>query len=89
MGKLITIIIIILIDIYNNFPGFSCEFWDLGLNNTRIENEKTKYPWEILIPGTNKCYLKKMDGLFDFSKIFRPSCSAENILKKEKGFLLK
>ena len=86
---LITIIIIILIVIYNNLPGFSCEFWDLGLNNTRIENDKTKYPCEILIPGKNKCYLKKMDGFFDFSKIFRPSCSAESILKKEKGIFLK
>ena len=86
---LIAVIIILLIIIYNNLPGFSCEFWSLGLNNTRIENDKTKYPCEILHPGKNKCYLKKMDGFFDFSKIFRPSCSAEKILNKEKEIFLK
>ena len=77
-----------LIIIYNNLPGFSCDYWDLGLNNTRIEDEKSKYPCEILHPGKNKCYLRKMDGFFDFSKIFRPSCSAESILKKEKEIFL-
>ena len=86
---LVTAIIIILIIIYNNLPGFSCEFWDLGLNNTRISNDKYKYPCEILHPGKNKCYLQKMDGFFDFSKIFRPSCSAESILNKEKDIFLK
>ena len=77
-----------LIIIYNNLPGFSCDYWDLGLNNTRIDNDKSKYPCEILHPGKNKCYLRKMDGFFDFSKIFRPSCSAESILKKEKEIFL-
>ena len=86
---LIASILIIIIIIYNNLPGFSCEFWDLGLNNTRIYNDKSKYPCEILHPGKNKCYLQKMDGFFDFSKIFRPSCSAENILNKEKDIFLK
>ena len=77
-----------LIIIYNNLPGFSCDYWDLGLNNTRIDNDKSKYPCEILHPGKNKCYLRKMDGFFDFSKTFRPSCSAESILKKEKEIFL-
>ena len=82
-------VILALILIYNNLPGFSCDYWDRGLNNTRIDNDKSKYPCEILHPGKNKCYLKKMDGFFDFSKIFRPSCTAENILKREKDIFLK
>jgi hypothetical protein len=40
------------------------------------------------MPGKNKCYLKKFDGVFDFSKIFRPSCSAEKIIKNEKKVFL-
>ena len=87
----LTIVIIVLLTIiiiYNNLPGFSCEYWDLGLNNTRIDNDKNKYPCGILHPGKNKCYLNKMDGFFDFSKIFRPTCSAEKILKKEKQIFL-
>ena len=87
---LILIIAIILgcIIYYDNLSGFSCDYWDLGLNNTRIENDKNKYACEILLPGKDKCYLKKMDGFFDFSKIFRPSCSAENLLDKEKQTFL-
>ena len=86
---IIAVIIILLIAIYNNLPGFSCDYWDLGLNNTRINNDEDKYPCKILHPGRDKCYLKKFDGLFDLSKIFRPSCSAESILKKEKKIFLK
>ena len=82
-------VILLLIIVYNNLPGFSCDYWDLGLNNTRIDNNKDKYPCQIIQPGKNKCYLNKMDGFFDFSKIFRPSCSAEGILKKEKNIFLK
>ena len=88
--NLMMIIIIIFgcIIYYNNLTGFSCDFWDLGLNNTRIENDKSKYACKILLPEKNKCYLKKMNGFFDFSKIFRPSCTAENILDKEKQIFL-
>ena len=85
----ISTFISILIIIYNNLPGFSCENWDLGLNNTRIDNDKSKYPCHILIPGKNKCYLNKFDGLFDFSRILRPTCSAESILNGEKKIFLK
>ena len=81
-------IILLIILIYNNLPGFSCEDWDLGLNNTRIHNDENLYPCQILMPGKNKCYLKKFDGVFDFSKIFRPSCSAEKIIKNEKKVFL-
>ena len=85
---LIFMIIVLLIFIYNNLPGFSCDYWDLGLNNTRINNDPEKYPCSILHPGKDKCYLRKFDGLFDLSKIFRPSCSANSITKKEKQIFL-
>ena len=86
---LILTILILLIIIYNNLPGFSCDFWDLGLNGTRINNDKSKYPCHILLPEKNKCYLNRFDGLFDFSRILRPSCSAESIIGKEKEIFLK
>ena len=89
--NIIAIIVILLICIiyYNNLSGFSCDYWDLGLNNTRIDNDKNKFACEILIPQKNKCYLKKMDKFFDFSKIFRPSCTSEKIIDGEKQVLLK
>ena len=82
------IIFLLLIIIYNNLPGFSCDYWDLGLNNTRINNDPEKYPCLILHPGKNKCYLKKFDGFFDLSKFFMPSCSADTVIKKEKQVFL-
>ena len=69
---------------FNTLPGFSCDFWAYGLNNTRIDNDKNKYACEVMMPGKDKCYLKKYDGVFDFSRIFRPSCTAENIIGEEK-----
>ena len=85
----ITLVLTIIIFLYNIIPGFSCENWDLGLNNTRIDNDINKYPCHILLPGENKCYLEKMDTMFDLSKIFRPSCSANSIIDKEKKIFLK
>ena len=81
-------IIILIIIIYNNLPGFSCDYWDMGLNNTRINNDKSLYPCRIQHPGKNKCYLRRMDGFFDLSRILRPSCSAEKIIGKEKKIFL-
>ena len=82
---LFIIISIILVIIYfNTLPGFSCDFWSYGLNNTKIDNDKNRYACELMIPGKNKCYLKKMDGIFDFSRIFRPSCTAESVIGIEK-----
>ena len=81
---MIIIIIVVIIIIYDNYPGFSCDYWDLGLNGTRIYNDENQYPCEIIHPGKNKCYLRLFDGLFDMSRLLRPSCSADNIIDKEK-----
>ena len=85
---MIIIIIVVIIIIYDNYPGFSCDYWDLGLNGTRIYNDENQYPCEIIHPGKNKCYLRLFDGLFDMSRLLRPSCSADNIIDKEKDVLL-
>ena len=81
-------IIFVLSVVYYTYPGFSCDYWDLGLNNTRINNNETEYPCKIMHPGKNKCYLKLFNNFFDMSKIFRPSCSAEKVRKKEKDILI-
>ena len=81
-------IISIISIVYNYYPGFTCDYWDLGLNNTHIYNNKSLYPCKIMHPGKNKCYLKLFDGFFDMSKIFRPSCSAGKIIDKEKNIFI-
>ena len=85
---MIIIIITVIGIVYDNYPGFSCDYWDLGLNGTRIYNDEKEYPCEIMHPGKNKCYLRLFDGFFDMSKFIRPSCSAENIIGKEKEVLI-
>ena len=87
IGIIFSVILLIFM-IYNNLPGFSCDYWPLGLNNTRINNDLNTYPCHILIPGKNKCYLKKFEGVFDLSKMMRPSCSAEKIIKNEKKIFI-
>ena len=86
---IIFIIIAIIIFLYNTIPNFSCENWDRGLNNTFIDNDLNKYACKIVTPRKNKCMIDSLDGVFDFSKIFRPSCSAKGILKNEKKIFLK
>ena len=81
--------IFFVIVVYQNYPGFSCKDWDKGLNNTYINNDNKKYSCSIIIPKKNQCMLKSLDGVFDLSKIFRPSCQAQNILKNEKKIFLK
>ena len=85
---MIIIIITVIGIVYDNYPGFSCDYWDLGLNGTRIYNDEKEYPCEIMHPGKNKCYLRLFDGFFDMSRFIRPSCSAENIIGKEKEVLI-
>ena len=53
--KLMTVIILVIIIsiLYDNFPGFTCDYWDLGLNNSRIYNDENKYPCEVLHLGKN------------------------------------
>ena len=85
---IIIVILLIIYIIFYTYPGFNCDYWDLGLNNTRINNDENKYPCKIIHPGKNKCYLRLFDGFFDMSRIFRPSCAADKIIDKEKKIFL-
>ena len=86
----ITILIMIFIIYCNSYLTiFSCKGWDKGLNKTKIDNNKTKYPCKIKYPKKNNCYISAMDGVFDMSKIFRKSCTSSKILEKERDLLLK
>ena len=44
-----------------------CKNWEYGLNNTKIDNDKTKYPCKFIKPN-NKCFLNFLGPYFDFSK---------------------
>ena len=44
-----------------------CKNWEYGLNNTKIDNDKAKYPCKFIIPNHN-CFLNFLGPYFDFSK---------------------
>ena len=44
-----------------------CKDWEFGFNDTKIDNDKERYPCNIIIPNHN-CYLNFLGPFFDFSK---------------------
>ena len=70
---IIVIIVAICILFFIYLIATSCNYWDKGLNNTPIDNDKNKYSCRIISPS--KCYMNTLDGIFDFSKMGRFTCS--------------
>ena len=44
-----------------------CKDWEIGLNNTKLDNDKSKYPCSIKIPN-KRCNLNFLGPHFDLSK---------------------
>ena len=66
---------------------FSCLDWDRGLNNTYIDNSQ-KYPCKINIPKPHSCYLSEIGPFFDFTPIYRATCSDDKLINEgQKSFL--
>ena len=88
---LITVLLIILslIIIEEAKPKYSCKDWDLGLNNTIIDNNQLIYPCVIQHPREGKCLLNGLNGVFDLSKKYRPSCEAYKVRKDEYKTFIK
>ena len=61
-----------------------CKGWEFGLNNTKLDNDKSKYPCSIIIPN-KRCNLNYLGPNFDFSK--GKMCSQRK--EEEKTNLLK
>ena len=82
---IIIVTLTIILFIYSLSPSLSCDKWDYGLNNTRIDNSK-EYPCHIKIPKL--CFIKAYDGVFDYSKYFKPSCTDSKVRENERGIFL-
>lgn len=91
-GKKRIIIISIYICIFiiaiciTNIWGANCSEWSKGLNNTYIDNEKTKYGCQIQIPS--RCMYKIFGVIQDYTKIGGKNCTLINN-KKLKDLILK
>ena len=82
------ILIITIISLYIHFIiiGSNCDDWDIGLNNTYIENDKNKFGCQIKHPKF--CIYKIFQDYQDYTKINGKTCqSGRN--KDERMNLLK
>ena len=52
--------------------NISCNYWNTGLKNTYIDNDKNKYSCKIISPS--KCYMKAFGNFFDFSEMRGYKC---------------
>ena len=58
-----------------------CKDWDIGLNNTKLDNNKDIYPCEIIFPN-KRCFLNFLGPYLDFSR--NKSCLIRNENEKYK-----
>ena len=52
-----------------------CKNWEIGLNKTKLDNNKEIYPCEIIIPN-ERCFINFLGPYLDLS--FNKSCSVRN-----------
>ena len=84
---IIFIILIISIQIFITIENKSnCSDWDLGLNNTRIDNNKIMYSCEFSKP--KKCRMNFYDNLFDLTYFVGKTCDKIKDPKKEHDILI-
>ena len=85
--SIIPILYIIYIFQFYKLKGFSCVNWEKGFNNSFIDNYSKNYPCHIKIPKPHTCYLDEIGPFIDFTKLYRPTCFDQNLLKSEKEIL--
>ena len=70
----LNIIVIIAISgfIFLYLIATSCNYWNKGLKNRKIDNDKNKYSCKIISPS--KCYINAFDKIFDFSEMRGYKC---------------
>ena len=55
----------------------TCNDWNIGLNNVKLDNDKEKYSCRFITP--KRCYMNVFNNILDLSKYVGKSC--ENIVK--------
>ena len=58
-----------------------CKDWDIGLNQTKLDNDKEKYPCQMTFPN-KRCFLNFLGPYLDFSR--NKSCLIRNKIEKYK-----
>lgn len=72
------IIIIILVLIYNlyiNITSNTCDYWDKGFKDTKINNNSET---KCIVPIPKICYFKILDNIFDFPRYINQKCDQKS-----------
>lgn len=85
--KILLFYILLFLLILNNVlinlkKKYSCSEWKMGLNNTAIDNNKTKYKCSILIP--KYCPYKLGKYILDFNRIYPFKCDNYKINPRKR-----
>jgi hypothetical protein len=86
--KLILIMTILVFLLYKYFQDYvekSCEGWDKGMRESKINNQ---YGHCKIIPLWTKCFLTYTDGLFDMARL-KGDCRHSRDVNEERSLLLK
>ena len=62
----------------------NCDGWDIGLNNTRIYNNKDEYACQIKLPKS--CYINLFNGKLNISNIVKRDCKIREDNEKKMLF---
>ena len=84
---IIYILLLVLFYIIISSSGFNCDDWPKGLNNSYIENDKSKYGCQIQIPKL--CLYNSLEYIQDFSKLMGKKCKYLNNGNEEREIIIK
>ena len=84
---IIYILLVLFFYLFLSSSGKNCDDWPKGLNNTYIENDKSKYGCQIQIPKL--CLYKSLEYIQDYSKLIGKNCKKYNNGDKEREIILK
>ena len=89
LNIVILLIIIILMHVLLKIKKveiLKCDNWEIGLNNTKINNDKLKYTCQIKKPE-GYCYMDYLKGYFELTNINNRNCSLRNGEEEKKNFM--
>jgi len=84
---IIFLLFIVFVYIFSTTSYKNCDDWPKGLNNTYIENDKSKYGCQIQIPKL--CLYKIFEYFQDYTKLIGKNCTNYYSGKKQKKRLIK
>ena len=83
---IIYILLLLLFYVFLSSSRKNCDDWPKGLNNSYIENDKSKFGCQIQIPKL--CLYKSLEYIQDFSRLMGKNCKNLNNGNEERKIIL-